>query len=188
MKKEAGSAHIIVIVVLVIALVASLGWIFWQNFVQTDTPKKQELTAQTDTTQEKTPTAEEKPLELKEWAVSIPLTEADSDFSVKMSDDDYYIVSSSKANPGCEGEHKHSIGSVSRFVADEKSEKGSLLDGATPREVFKDNNNAVIIGKYVYHYSRPQSLCADVTEDEGKAINDAIRRFTKAFIQLKTND
>lgn len=37
MKKidsQAGSAHIVIIVVLVVALVATLGFVFWQNFIQ----------------------------------------------------------------------------------------------------------------------------------------------------------
>ena len=32
-KSQSGSAHVIIIAVLVVALVGALGWIFWQNFV-----------------------------------------------------------------------------------------------------------------------------------------------------------
>jgi hypothetical protein len=33
MKKQTGSSHVIIVIVLVLALVTALGWIFWQNFV-----------------------------------------------------------------------------------------------------------------------------------------------------------
>lgn len=33
MKTEQGSAHFIIIIVLVLSLITALGWIFWQNFI-----------------------------------------------------------------------------------------------------------------------------------------------------------
>lgn len=54
MSKRTGSAHVVVIIILVVALVAALGFIFWQNFVQKDSAKTTDTTAdsskQTDTT------------------------------------------------------------------------------------------------------------------------------------------
>jgi len=38
--RQSGSAHIIIIIFLVLALVAALGWIFWQNFVSKDEESK----------------------------------------------------------------------------------------------------------------------------------------------------
>ncbi|HCR55470.1 TPA: hypothetical protein DIV49_00705 [Candidatus Saccharibacteria bacterium] len=40
-KNETGSAHAVVIIVLVLALITALGWIFWQNFImkKVDTTK-----------------------------------------------------------------------------------------------------------------------------------------------------
>lgn len=35
-KKQTGSAHAVIIIVLVVALLGALGWIFWQNFVSKD--------------------------------------------------------------------------------------------------------------------------------------------------------
>jgi len=41
-NNQTGSAHLIIIITLVIALLGSLGFVFWQNFVQdkTDTKKQ----------------------------------------------------------------------------------------------------------------------------------------------------
>ncbi len=33
MKSQKGSAHVVIIAVLVLTLIAALGWIFWQNFI-----------------------------------------------------------------------------------------------------------------------------------------------------------
>jgi hypothetical protein len=38
--RQSGSAHIIIIIFLVLALAAALGWIFWQNFIQKDSNVK----------------------------------------------------------------------------------------------------------------------------------------------------
>ena len=35
-----GSAHIVVIICLVLALITALGWIFYQNFIHKETPQK----------------------------------------------------------------------------------------------------------------------------------------------------
>ena len=48
MKKQQGSAHVIVIVILVLALLGALGFIFWQNF-----SKESNDTTQTTTTEPK---------------------------------------------------------------------------------------------------------------------------------------
>lgn len=40
MKKQSGSAHVIIVIVLVIALLGSLGFIFWQNFAAKDSDTK----------------------------------------------------------------------------------------------------------------------------------------------------
>lgn len=55
MKKQSGSAHVIIVIILVVALIGALGFIFWQNFVA----KK----ADTKTSSEETskPAAKEEP-------------------------------------------------------------------------------------------------------------------------------
>ncbi len=40
MKKQQGSAHVIIVVVLVVALLGALGFIFWQNFIAKDSESK----------------------------------------------------------------------------------------------------------------------------------------------------
>lgn len=51
MKKQSGSAHVIIIIILVAALLGSLGFIFWQNFVSKNSnteSKEQQRVEQND--------------------------------------------------------------------------------------------------------------------------------------------
>jgi len=51
-QSETGSAHVIVIVLLIVALLGTLGFVFYQNFIakKQDAPTKQTTVVQTDTT------------------------------------------------------------------------------------------------------------------------------------------
>lgn len=51
-KSESGSAHLVIIIVLVVALLGTLGFVYWQNFVQTKTANTQ--TNQTNTSNNQT--------------------------------------------------------------------------------------------------------------------------------------
>lgn len=48
MKSQKGFAHIIIIVVVAAALVAVLGYVFWKNFIQTDTKNQNVAISQND--------------------------------------------------------------------------------------------------------------------------------------------
>jgi len=43
---QKGSTHVVIIVILVVALVAALGWIFWQNFIQSKNADTKTVTTQ----------------------------------------------------------------------------------------------------------------------------------------------
>jgi len=47
MNKQQGSAHLIIVVILVVALMGALGFIFWQNFVKEDAPKPESKSSRT---------------------------------------------------------------------------------------------------------------------------------------------
>ncbi len=51
-RKQTGSAHVAISIVLVIGLLAALGWIFWQNFVQEETVKKPQKVVLSETKDE----------------------------------------------------------------------------------------------------------------------------------------
>lgn len=46
MNKQQGSAHVVIVVILVVALLSALGFIFWQNFVKQDDPKPESKSSQ----------------------------------------------------------------------------------------------------------------------------------------------
>lgn len=52
MQSQKGSAHVIIIVILVVALLCTLGFVFWQNFIKKDEPAKQADTTKTETKEE----------------------------------------------------------------------------------------------------------------------------------------
>lgn len=39
-KKQNGSAHVVIIIILVVALICALGFVFWQNFIKSDSTKE----------------------------------------------------------------------------------------------------------------------------------------------------
>lgn len=49
-KSQSGSVHLIIIIVLVVALLSAVGYIFWQNFSKTDTDDANTDTSTTNTT------------------------------------------------------------------------------------------------------------------------------------------
>lgn len=50
MNKQSGSAHVVIIVVLVIAIIGALGFVFWQNFLQPNTEPAEQNTSQQNAT------------------------------------------------------------------------------------------------------------------------------------------
>ena len=54
MTKQTGSAHIGIVIILVVALIGALGVIFWQNFTQKDTTTDHNTTSTTDETKKDT--------------------------------------------------------------------------------------------------------------------------------------
>ena len=48
-KPQQGSAHLVIIIILTLALVGSLGFVFWQNFVGKDSNTEANVTAETST-------------------------------------------------------------------------------------------------------------------------------------------
>ncbi|HEY1085729.1 MAG TPA: hypothetical protein VGE34_03330 [Candidatus Saccharimonadales bacterium] len=70
MKKQSGSAHVVIIIVLVLALLTSLGWIFWQNFIYKEPVVTKTDTSKTQSDNDKMP-ASMKHINVKEWNISI---------------------------------------------------------------------------------------------------------------------
>lgn len=75
-SNQQGSAHVVVVICLVLALVAALGWIFYQNFIYKEPVKKDTDLVVVDKKNE-TPTNETNRLVIKEWnnvAYNLPAT------------------------------------------------------------------------------------------------------------------
>ena len=82
-QKQAGSAHVVIIVVIVAAVLGALGYVFWQNFINKDTSEITNDSKQTTTQSGETPAnpveqpkdSTEGYLVLEDWGIKFKLPE-----------------------------------------------------------------------------------------------------------------
>lgn len=169
--QESGSAHVAVVVVLIVALIGALGFIFWQNFIQ-----RKDSDTSTNTTQsaksEDTRSVESRALALNQWGVSVPLTEDDPEYVStyeKNTDEEVYLFSV-KDEDFCEEDS--SIGVLWRAklndVITEQHGGDTSGIGKTWEEYYRDNEYVIRIDGYVYVYSGPQSVCSEPGTDKAQ--------------------
>jgi len=89
-SSQKGSAHVIIVIILVLALLGALGFIFWQNFLNKDTDDSS-TPAATSTGTDKTVTQDEKTkqeyLLVSEWGVKIPESPSSNKIEYTMDSD-----------------------------------------------------------------------------------------------------
>ena len=89
MNKEQGSAHIVVVAVLAVALVGALGYIFWNNFLQPKSEIKNVADTSASTTASPSVSPSPKPddntVVLSDWKVKFKTPDSLKDTSVKYS-------------------------------------------------------------------------------------------------------
>ncbi len=74
-QKQSGSAHLIITVILVVALLGALGFIFWQNFINKKDSTATTTTTTTTTATSTTPAATmpvNDNLVISQWGVTVP--------------------------------------------------------------------------------------------------------------------
>jgi len=161
-KTQVGSAHLIVVLVLVLALIGSLGFIFWQNFMQqkTNDDKAVVVTPEVSKTDDATPAVPSNDgyLVLEDWGVKYKLPSDLGNNTIK-----YYKVSD---NPSVTDGYYFSTSRVEGLGAGclpTDQYYGALA--MTTRSTM-DNNNDVSgpsaktkIGDYYYFYWHPQAAC-----------------------------
>ena len=182
MKKNLnqGSAHVVVIICLVTALLCALGIVFYQNFVlkQQSEQKTQVSVSSTKKTAPTASTTDKKTLEIPGWGVKVALPTDGTQIT-------YYKKS------GRLGEYYDFSTKAVEAIGGECA-TGFSGDGGTParmgtllRMKTKDTtgasapiplNGGAPIDGYYYYYSSPQSTCggADPTEAQTKAETTAV--------------
>lgn len=154
-QNQRGSTEAVLIAVLVIALLFALGWIFWQNFILKENPKKETETVIIDKNKDDAQSQEET-LSFDDLGVEVPLSDNSYDFSVKK-DGANYIILSSKAAEKCGNGYDGNVGMVNTTAGQAAAA------------------NAQVDGKAYYFYT-PQAACS-----EDAAANQYQEQATKAF-------
>ena len=174
-RNQQGSAHLIIIIVLVVVVLGALGFIFWQNFVNTSTPS-----GNNDTTSSTArPSSNTAYLMVDQFGVKIPYDKTADTYSVKELSAITADVSSKKADDACG--RAVSIGYISHYKIDEKLPDDYPVDGGKTYVEYLKNLPSVTIGDDFYSLQSPQNACADSTTSEGQASNAAQVSASSAF-------
>ena len=137
-QKQAGSAHVVIIVVIVAAVLGALGYVFWQNFINKDTSEITNDSKQTTTQSAETPAnpveqpkdSTEGYLVLEDWGIKFKLPEDSGEiryYKENVTNDngsfDYYSFSTKRVEElgeQCSADSEKGqihLASVSRFEA-----------------------------------------------------------------------
>lgn len=143
------------VVVLAVALVVALGFIYWQNFIHKPVTMQQIIKVEA-TSPKAVAKMQTRYLMLEKWNVRVPL-KVDSyyyqpgDYSVVSSSDEVYKLSTKSLRVAC-GTDKATIGSLERVLnnADGKQKAVASRVAATK-----------VLGDYLYVFTRPKSVCSD---------------------------
>ncbi len=168
-RSHKGEAHTIIIIVLVVALIAALGWIFWQNFIQkqdtandTDNTTKVEETPKTDTP-DNTPV--ESVLSLSNYGVEIPLGDVTTKYTAvyeTYDGGDRYEIRTQIGNCGVVGTGVIvRAGKINETTPYKTNEMNGAWANRTWGEVAADSDYSdmfVVVGDEAYYYVHPQNV------------------------------
>jgi len=98
---QKGSTHIVIIVILVIALLGTLGFVFWQNFINKSTPQINNDTSKTDNKQQENTnkdTQKSNRLTLNDWGVTFTVSAslASTEIKYEAKGVDSYVFTTSR--------------------------------------------------------------------------------------------
>jgi|GEM_PF-4700588 len=185
LKKQSGSAHVVIVIILVVALIGALGFMFWQNFTQKGPVATNTKVVQSDTSKNET---EELKEELKtyknaslgysfqysgDWELvmsvpakyetdyeknqpyKIPFGECSGPFLVNKQDDRQVIILDVSRNSG-EGGFCYSYGS---FMDDNKWSGQDSWDGSYfVRGLTDKTSNGYYANTSLFNYQTSQVL------------------------------
>lgn len=167
--KQTGSTHVIIIVILVIALLGALGFVFWNNFMRKDSSQPVATNNQNISQSDTSTDADKDYLKIEDWKVKFKLTQGASEVTyyevpavsdyVKAGYDAKQFEFSTKAVEDL-GENciYSEDGNVVTRLATLRRSKEKIADGPIV-------NNGQPVGGYYYYVVGAQSSCSTVGTD-----------------------
>lgn len=194
-RNQTGSAHIVIIIILVVALVGALGFVFWQNFMN-----KSAIVGNTNTSTSKAgDVSEAKTLTISEWGIKGSYSGNKSlSYAIGSSEGtDNLQLTSDIIKPGglCDNN-----GSIARYKGDDVTTLGAGSTGnpeITAKDAYENMSVPNIswrakahIGAYYYFLSKPQSAClkdmvGESIADESEMLSGSTTEF---FESMKANN
>lgn len=178
-RNQTGSAHVIIIVILVIVVLGAVGFMFWQNFI--NKPAANDTTNQM-TQQKETPSttdSDSKTLTVTEWNIKGSYN-GDQTFSYEIfpTDDNALLLKKGDSLACGKG-----IGSVYRLKSDEKSSFfGTSGMEMTAKDIYAsgDVTYQAFIGDYYYFLKDASTACP--TDNVSETDRAALIQATKDFV------
>lgn len=159
-SSQNGSAHAVIIVILIVALIGALGFIFWQNFPKS--PVNEESRAEDTQNTEKQPSNEDR----ASYVLNIPELNLKLDVDSKLKGLAYRYNKPANAVAFSSDE-------MSRYcsVEEEDAPLGVVfkVDGQYPSEPSVENTPGVLMKQYsdfYLAYRSPQQSCSQQKDDE----------------------
>jgi hypothetical protein len=173
-SKQQGSAHIIIVVILVLALLGALGFIFWQNFLNA----KPEVT-KVQTTVESTTTTLKTGYAIDNWGVTIPVAGTGYEENTSPANNPEHFSVTTKAILA--EAQKDNCTDITDDVSLGQIQKETSVDAGDPTP-----HSAVIGGYYYFFLSRSEVACADSNGNGPTTLNNledaAIKDLTSAIV------
>jgi len=181
---EQGSAHLIIIIVLIVALVGTLGFVFWQNFVNKPAEKSTTSTSQQTEINSDLPSGS-KALTVSEWAVKSSYGgELVFGYTVFANDPNALLLTSGDSVACGQG-----IGTVYRLKSGEKAASsffgGTNDEEMTAKDIYTSGNVSTQskAGDYYYFLKDASGTCSSdtVTAMERSGLIQATKDFVESI-------
>lgn len=193
-RSQTGSAHVVIIIVLIVALLGAVGFVFWQNFLkpsnkQADnasltSSKDAQGTSQSKLSDKDSQEISQPKLSINEWDVGGDYTGNGARLAYSIKGSSLIFTDSRLAGTECEGYG----GSISRQTANEEAYNGN---GATVKVAYDQGRSSDKfspighVGDYYYTFMGQDVACPD--ESLAQIVNeeyDAWREVVKTLRAL----
>lgn len=176
-NRQAGSAHAVVIIVLIAALLFALGWIFWQNFILKQprvNDDKPVVVKEKSVTPTSVPHSDVKYLTVSEWGVKFPYTGNDTlTYHYDSTTPEFISVSSDSlaASGAVCKQDSEGAGGIQRGTAQEVV-PGGFGSEKTFAQMYQSNSSTMgKQGNYYYQFVHDNGTCTD-NNDLQSSMND----------------
>jgi nitrate reductase NapE component len=166
-QKQSGFAHLAIIIVLIVALLGALGFVYWQNFMQLkiETP----IPAIGDT-----PTSNLKTMSISEWGIKGTYTNTETLQYNMISNDNQLIFTSNDTRGKC------ATLFLVRHVGSERLNEGRVIGNSDNTSTVADYYNTITdgsikhIGDYYFTINSSYAACGESATDPLEIANEKV--------------